>query len=181
MAGMHSAIGNATGSLFRALPPTKLSNFSFCTASERIMCRVRSAFAVAVSAVATGTTAQAFVVPGAASSSVMGTYSRAHGPLHMSDYDSSGSFDSQIEEIEFKIYPDGRIEETVRGVKGENCHEVTEAINSALGKTTASKPTQEMYETEIEITNTVQQKAGTGDGTGDGNASSDGWEGSSSW
>ena len=143
-----------------------------------MMCRVRSAFAVAVAAVATGTTAQAFVVPGAASScSVMGTYSCAHGPLHMSDYDSSGSFDSQIEEIEFKIYPDGRIEETVRGVKGENCHEVTEAINSALGKTTASEPTQEMYETEIEITNTVQQKAGSGDG----NASSDGWEGSSSW
>ncbi len=162
------------------------------------MCRVRSAFVVAVAAVATGTTAQAFVVPGAASSSVMGTSSRttaqafvvpgaasssvmgtssrAHGPLHMSDYDSSGSFDSQIEEIEFKIYPDGRIEETVRGVKGENCHEVTEAINSALGKTTASEPTQEMYETEIEITNTVQQKAGS-----DGNASSDGWEGSSSW
>ena len=143
------------------------------------MCRVRSAFVVAVAAVAAGTTAQAFVVPGAASSSAMGTYmySRAHGPLHMSDYDSSGSFDSQIEEIEFKIYPDGRIEETVRGVKGENCHEVTEAINSALGKTTASKPTQEMYETEIEITNTVQQKAGSGDD----NASSDGWEGSSSW
>ena len=98
------------------------------------------------------------------------------GPLHMSDYDSSGSFDSQIEEIEFKIYPDGRIEETVRGVKGENCHEVTEAINSMLGKTTASKPTEEMYETEIEITNTVQQKAGSDD-----NASSGGWEGSSSW
>lgn len=106
----------------------------------------------------------------------MGTRAGARGPLHMSDYDSSGSFDSQIEEIEFKIYPDGRIEETVRGVKGENCHEVTEAINSMLGKTTASKPTEEMYETEIEITNTVQQKAGS-----NGNASSDGWEGSSSW
>ena len=142
---------------------------------EHIMCtRIRSAFVVAVAAVA-GTTAQAFVVPSVSSSAnAMGN--NRIGPLHMSDYDSSGSFDSQIEEIEFKIYPDGRIEETVRGVKGENCHEVTEAINSMLGKTTASKPTEEMYETEIEITNTVQQKAGTDD-----NASSGGWEGSSSW
>lgn len=142
------------------------------------MCtRIRSVFVAAVAAVATGTTAQAFVVPSVSSSSSAKTMDAARiGPLHMSDYDSSGSFDSQIEEIEFKIYPDGRIEETVRGVKGENCHEVTEAINSMLGKTTASKPTEEMYETEIEITNTVQQKAGS-----DGNASSGGWEGSSSW
>ena len=140
------------------------------------MCtRIRSAFVVAVAAVATGTTAQAFVVPSVSCSNAMG-HNGIIGPLHMSDFDSSGSFDSQIEEIEFKIYPDGRIEETVRGVKGENCHEVTEAINSMLGKTTASKPTEEMYETEIEITNTVQQKAGTDD-----NASSGGWEGSSSW
>ena len=142
------------------------------------MCtRIRSVFVVAVAAVATGTTAQAFVVPSGSSSSSAKTMDAARiGPLHMSDYDSSGSFDSQIEEIEFKIYPDGRIEETVRGVKGENCHEVTEAIKSMLGKTTASKPTEEMYETEIEITNTVQQKAGSDD-----NASSGGWEGSSSW
>ena len=142
------------------------------------MCtRIRSVFVAAVAAVATGTTAQAFVVPSVSSSSSAKTMDAARiGPLHMSDYDSSGSFDSQIEEIEFKIYPDGRIEETVRGVKGENCHEVTEAINSMLGKTTASKPTEEMYETEIEITNTVQQKAGSDD-----NASSGGWEGSSSW
>jgi len=96
----------------------------------------------------------------------------------MSDYDGGASFDSsQIEEIEFKIYPDGRIEETVRGVKGENCHEVTEAINSMLGKTTASKPTEEMYETEIEISNTVQERAGGGTSS----SSDSGWEGSSSW
>jgi len=104
--------------------------------------------------------------------------SRSPPPLHMSDYDGGASFDSsQIEEIEFKIYPDGRIEETVRGVKGENCHEVTEAINSMLGKTTASKPTEEMYETEIEISNTVQERAGGGTSS----SSDSGWEGSSSW
>ena len=31
-----------------------------------------------------------------------------------------------IEEIEFRIYPDGRITEVVRGVKGKNCEKVTE-------------------------------------------------------
>ena len=37
-----------------------------------------------------------------------------------------------IEEIEFRIYPDGRITEVVRGVKGKNCEEVTAAINKQL-------------------------------------------------
>ena len=31
-----------------------------------------------------------------------------------------------IEEIEFRIYPDGRVTEVVRGVKGNNCEKVTE-------------------------------------------------------
>jgi Protein of unknown function (DUF2997) len=39
-----------------------------------------------------------------------------------------------IEQIEFKIYPDGRVEEKVRGIKGGNCHKVTEKINEQLGK-----------------------------------------------
>jgi hypothetical protein len=30
-----------------------------------------------------------------------------------------------IEEIEFRIYPDGRVTEIVKGVKGNNCQEVT--------------------------------------------------------
>jgi len=30
-----------------------------------------------------------------------------------------------IEEIEFRIYPDGRVTEIVKGVKGKNCQEVT--------------------------------------------------------
>ena len=35
---------------------------------------------------------------------------------------ASGGGAGSIERIEFKIYPDGRVEETVRGVKGNNCH-----------------------------------------------------------
>jgi hypothetical protein len=31
-----------------------------------------------------------------------------------------------MERIEFTIHPDGRVEELVVGVKGENCHKVNE-------------------------------------------------------
>ena len=33
-----------------------------------------------------------------------------------------------VETIEFKIYSDGRVEEVVRGVKGNDCHKVTKDI-----------------------------------------------------
>lgn len=85
-----------------------------------------------------------------------------------------------VEQIEFKIYPDGRVEETVRGVKGNNCHKVTEKINESLGKVIASEPTEELYQNEVvldqTLTNTVND--GGGDSSSDGGAS---WEGQSSW
>ena len=74
-----------------------------------------------------------------------------------------------IEQIEFKIFPDGRVEETVRGVKGNNCHKVTEKINESLGEVVASSPTEEMFEQEIVVNQRVSLSE-----------SSD-WEGSSSW
>jgi len=80
-------------------------------------------------------------------------------------YSDSGS----MEEIEFRIYPDGRVTEVVRGVKGENCEKITEAINNQLGNVVASQPTEEMYEQEVVIDTTIQEKA-------DG-----GWDGASSW
>jgi len=82
--------------------------------------------------------------------------------------------DGNIEQIEFKIYPDGRIEETVRGVKGGECHKITEEINKNLGKVVASKPTEELYEQEVVINQTL--KVGNND-----SGSGSGWEGSSSW
>ena len=78
-----------------------------------------------------------------------------------------------VEQIEFKIYPDGRIEETVRGVKGNNCHKVTEKINESLGKVVASAPTEEMYEQEVVIEQTLTNNVGDGS-AGD-------WEGKTSW
>lgn len=79
----------------------------------------------------------------------------------------SGGGSGGIETIEFKIYPDGRVEETVRGVKGNNCHAVTEKINESLGTVIASTPTEEMFEQPIQVTDTVNL--------------SNGWDGSSSW
>lgn len=72
-----------------------------------------------------------------------------------------------IETIEFKIYPDGRVEETVRGVKGNNCHKITEKINEALGAVIASTPTEEMFEQPVQVTETINL--------------SNGWESSSTW
>jgi len=83
---------------------------------------------------------------------------------------SSTMIFGNIEQIEFKIFPDGRIEETVTGVKGGECHKITEEINKNLGKVVASKPTEELYEQEITIAQTVQVNSNDG-----------GWEGSSTW
>lgn len=84
------------------------------------------------------------------------------------DGKASGSTGGSIEQIEFKIFPDGRVEETVRGVKGNNCHKVTEKINEKLGEVVASSPTEEMYEQEVVVNQKIYQ------------TNSD-WEGSSSW
>lgn len=84
---------------------------------------------------------------------------------------SNGNVGS-IEQIEFKIYPDGRVEETVRGIKGGSCEKVTEKINEQLGKVVTSNPTEEMFEQEIVTDQTLYQTEGTSD-----------WDGStpSSW
>lgn len=78
-----------------------------------------------------------------------------------------------VEQIEFKIYPDGRVEETVRGIKGNNCHSVTEKINEALGDVIASAPTEEMYEQVMITDQTITQTQGDG--------SNNSWGGGSTW
>eukprot|EP00591_Stephanopyxis_turris_P002672 CAMPEP_0195520530 /NCGR_PEP_ID=MMETSP0794_2-20130614/17109_1 /TAXON_ID=515487 /ORGANISM="Stephanopyxis turris, Strain CCMP 815" /LENGTH=127 /DNA_ID=CAMNT_0040649911 /DNA_START=119 /DNA_END=502 /DNA_ORIENTATION=- len=78
-----------------------------------------------------------------------------------------------IEQIEFKIFPDGRIEETVRGVKGDNCHKITDEINQALGEVVATSPTEEMYENEVVVAQTLEVQ--------DGGSGSGGDWGSNSW
>lgn len=83
--------------------------------------------------------------------------------------DASGGGSGGIEEIEFRIYPDGRVTEVVRGVKGKNCQDVTEAINKQLGNVVDFQPTEEMYEEEVLVEQTLEQKEGGG------------WDGASSW
>ena len=98
---------------------------------------------------------------------------------------SSSGGNGQLQQIEFKIYPDGRVEEKVMGVKGADCLKVTEKINEQLGNVISTTPTEEMHEQELQIeqTNTLYVEDGQ-DGTGSSSSSSSSttsWEGSSSW
>lgn len=76
-----------------------------------------------------------------------------------------------VQELEFIIHADGRVEERVRGVKGADCQAVTAEINAALGEVYESKPTQEMFEqkvtVEVEAENTVSESWSSG-GSGGG-------------
>lgn len=57
-----------------------------------------------------------------------------------------------METLEFIIYPDGRVKETVTGIVGSSCQEVTAAIENQLGVVVDQKPTSEQY-----AHNTVRQ------------------------
>jgi hypothetical protein len=80
-----------------------------------------------------------------------------------------------METIEYTIFPDGRVEETVKGIRGDDCHKVVAKINESLGKVVASKPTEEMFEQEIVIDQTLTNTVGESSGK------STSWEGKSSW
>ncbi|GAB0493723.1 hypothetical protein MMPV_005008 [Pyropia vietnamensis] len=68
-----------------------------------------------------------------------------------------GSGGGQMEEIEFIIYSDGRVEQTVRGVKGRACTELTEAVNRKLGVVTYTEDTAEAYEQPVTVVNEATQ------------------------
>jgi hypothetical protein len=116
------------------------------------MLGMQSVFCLCVSFLA-APTASAFLV-------LTPSFSTPHSfstPLQSSasDWGAGGNGAGAIEQIEFKIYPDGRVEETVRGIKGTNCHQVTEKINESLGTVIASSPTEELFEQEIAVDQTV--------------------------
>jgi hypothetical protein len=89
---------------------------------------------------------------------------------------SSPKGSGKLETLEFKIHPDGRVEEMVRGIKGGDCHKVTGKINEYLGKVISSEPTEEMFEQELVVEQTLTETVGD---NLSGDASS--WEGKSSW
>lgn len=50
-----------------------------------------------------------------------------------------------METLEFIIYPDGRVKETVTGIVGSSCQEVTAAIEKQLGVVVNQKQTADYY------------------------------------
>jgi Holliday junction resolvasome RuvABC endonuclease subunit len=62
-----------------------------------------------------------------------------------------------METLEFIIYPDGRVKETVTGIVGASCAEVTAAIEAQLGIVLTHEPTSEFFTNEVlssDLTNT---------------------------
>jgi Protein of unknown function (DUF2997) len=53
-----------------------------------------------------------------------------------------------METLEFVIYPDGRVQETVTGIVGNSCAQVTAEIEAVLGRVVAHQPTAEFFEQE---------------------------------
>jgi len=47
--------------------------------------------------------------------------------------------------LRFKIRQDGLVEETVEGVLGQSCHQLTEKLEKALGAVQHREPTAEAY------------------------------------
>ncbi|MGB5975093.1 MAG: DUF2997 domain-containing protein [Nodosilinea sp.] len=50
-----------------------------------------------------------------------------------------------METLEFIIYPDGRVKETVTGIVGASCAEVTAVIEAQLGTVIAHQVTSEHF------------------------------------
>lgn len=55
-----------------------------------------------------------------------------------------------VETLEFVIYPDGRVKETVTGIVGASCQEVTAAIEEQLGVVISQQPTGDYYSQEVD-------------------------------
>ncbi len=47
--------------------------------------------------------------------------------------------------LRFKIRQDGRVEETVEGMVGQSCLQLTEKLESALGSVETRKPTSDAF------------------------------------
>ena len=47
--------------------------------------------------------------------------------------------------LKFKIYQDGRVEETVEGFFGNSCNEATKNLEDSLGKVTVKKKTSDAF------------------------------------
>lgn len=65
-----------------------------------------------------------------------------------------------METLEFVIYPDGRVQETVTGIIGASCAEVTAAIEAQLGTVIDTEQTSEFFAAQVyQANNTTTQNA----------------------
>jgi hypothetical protein len=60
-----------------------------------------------------------------------------------------------METLEFIIYPDGRVQETVTGIIGRSCAEVTAAIEAQLGQVLSQEVTSEYFSQSVEQSGVV--------------------------
>ena len=63
----------------------------------------------------------------------------------------------------------------MRGIKGRQCTEVTAKINEALGEVYETKPTKEMFEQKVEVSEENTVSEGWGGGGGSWGSGSDSW------
>ncbi|TVP63698.1 MAG: DUF2997 domain-containing protein [Nodularia sp. (in: Bacteria)] len=64
-----------------------------------------------------------------------------------------------METLEFIIYPDGRVQETVTGIVGNSCAEVTAAIEAQLGQVLSHEPTSEFFAAQAQQSSVVNTQA----------------------
>jgi Protein of unknown function (DUF2997) len=64
-----------------------------------------------------------------------------------------------LETLEFIIYPDGRVQETVTGIIGASCAEVTALIEAQLGQVTSSQNTSEYFSVRPPMLSTNEASA----------------------
>ena len=62
-----------------------------------------------------------------------------------------------METLEFIIYPDGRVKETVTGIIGASCQEVTAAIEEQLGVVIDRQQTSDVYANRTQSAVVVKQ------------------------
>ena len=63
-----------------------------------------------------------------------------------------------METLEFIIYPDGRVKETVTGIVGTSCQEVTAAIEAQLGRVVSQEKSSEYFSSQVnQSANTTNQ------------------------
>ncbi|RMF27791.1 MAG: DUF2997 domain-containing protein [Cyanobacteria bacterium J083] len=64
-----------------------------------------------------------------------------------------------METLEFIIYPDGRVKETVTGIVGKSCQEITAAIEENLGQVITMQKTSAYFASNVnqstQVTNQV--------------------------